>query len=345
MWIRRLQAEGIRNLKPFDLECGSSLNLIYGGNGAGKTSFLEAIYFLHRGNTFRGKKAGGIRTFGAERCFVQCWLEDQNGFVWRGKQVCGNTLSEAPQESFPKPRGFMVRLISDSIYQLVEGSPELRRRFIDWNLFHVEPGYGKLMRQYRRTASQRNAWLRAGAWGPAVWDQHYVALCRRVEQYRQAFCDALNERLADMSSGLAVCEGGLKLKWLAGFNSETLEVDLQRMHAADKKRGFTFLSPDRTDFQVLAPKRPGLGSRGENKTAAILLQLVASRVMSGDNRTDIWLVDDLGSELAAENAQSLLQHILQQGQQVFLTALKPETVDVGRLFHVEQGIVQEKILA
>ncbi|EIC22519.1 DNA replication/repair protein RecF [Thiorhodovibrio frisius] len=342
MWIRRLRIEGIRNLEACDLECGEGLNLVIGSNGAGKTSFLEAIYFLNRGSTFRGKKAGPMRQEGGRRCFVGCWGTNSSGVEWRGSRSCEKAeaaLAGRRKGADSKLDKLMVRLISDSVYLLVEGQPELRRRFIDWNLFHVEPGYGSLVREYRRTLSQRNAWLKAGASGPPVWDEPYVRLSLQLEQLREGYCLSLNKCFQESCGSFGIGDGQVSIRWVGGFDKQHLRRDLVRMLETDRRRGFTFHGPDRADFQVVTRDGVRLGSRGQNKAFGILLQIAASQLGGAKSPRDIWLVDDIGSELSEENAQSLVGMIQTHSCQVFLTALSQPVLDSSKMFHVEQGVI------
>ena len=51
--LEELHVQGVRNLAPVQLARFSRVNLVYGTNGSGKTSFLEAIHLLGLGKSFR----------------------------------------------------------------------------------------------------------------------------------------------------------------------------------------------------------------------------------------------------------------------------------------------------
>ena len=56
MKIKRLLIQNFRNIAFLDLSPSPSFNVIYGANGTGKTSFLEAISYLGFGRSFRTSK-------------------------------------------------------------------------------------------------------------------------------------------------------------------------------------------------------------------------------------------------------------------------------------------------
>ena len=53
MPLSRLIIQNFRNLQSVDLEPSPSFNFIVGANGSGKTSLLEAIFYLGHGRSFK----------------------------------------------------------------------------------------------------------------------------------------------------------------------------------------------------------------------------------------------------------------------------------------------------
>ena len=53
MQIERLKVESLRNLNLVDIAPSKKFNFIFGSNGSGKSSLLEAIHYLGYGRSFR----------------------------------------------------------------------------------------------------------------------------------------------------------------------------------------------------------------------------------------------------------------------------------------------------
>ena len=218
----------------------------------------------------------------------------------------------------------------------------MRRRFVDWNLFHVEPRFGGWRACFKRVASQRNAWLRAGARGPAVWDRPYVETMAEIEAARRGFA----QRLADSFSGLTAdieWFQGLRLEWRSGLGD--VEDSLSRLEAAratDRRRGFTGLGLSRDDLAITADGHRWAGSRGEAKIVGVLLQLAAQRIVDTMiGLPGLWLVDDLSAELADVSCDRLLESVRARAPQLIMTALPGRALQSAEsLFHVEQGVVR-----
>ena len=65
--LSRLQLSNFRNYGTAEVDLSSSLNVILGDNGSGKTSLLEAIYFIGSGGrSFRGGRLSRLVRDGAE---------------------------------------------------------------------------------------------------------------------------------------------------------------------------------------------------------------------------------------------------------------------------------------
>jgi DNA replication and repair protein RecF len=339
--LERLKVSGVRNLDPLDLTLPSGTVWLVGPNGAGKTSVLEAIYVLSRGSSFRGRRHGPLTSRGQVCARVEGWLLDGE-YCWEQRWTSGDR-----QQTRSAGPGFLVRLVGSSMHALVEGDPALRRRFVDWNLFHVEPQFGVLRQRYRRVASQRNAWLKAGGSGRAVWDPEFAAVLTKVAHSRRQFFDRLASAFTPIAANFDATEG-LTPAWRGGLPSGVDDVAawLDEHRAADVGRGYSFLSPARADFVMLKDGVPWAGSRGQNKLAGILLQIAADSVVSSTlGRGAVWLVDDLAAELDVTSQVAILPLLRQAADQLIVTGLmeppSAATTDCAiEVFHVEQGRVE-----
>ena len=312
---------------------------LVGNNGAGKTSLLEAVYLLSRGTSFRGRRFGSLVTRGAAGARIEAWLTDSSG-SWTRRFVMPN--GGGTQLS---GRSFYVRLIGASMQLLLEGEPGLRRRFVDWNLFHVEHRFESVRARYRRIAAQRNAWLKGGGGGKAVWDFEYASVLAEIAVLRSRFFGSLGNAFQHVAKEYAVMRD-LTLEWRSGLPSaEEIPGWLEAHLEADIARGYSFLSPARADFHFSRERGPWVGSRGQNKLAGVLLQLAAEQVVSAQvHERAIWLIDDLGAELDRDTQARLLRQLTDVGDQALITSLNEPGALIPQasptaVFHVEHGAV------
>lgn len=352
MILERIAISGLRNIHHLEFCPHPSINWVTGLNGAGKTSILEAIFLISRGRGYRGRKHGPLLGAGRDFLEVSAILPSSadNGPLTRLK------LTRTHDESHFQENGqavigvqylrrrFHVRLIADNSQQLLEGQPGLRRLFLDWNLFHVEPGYGRMLAEFRRVLAQRNAWLRSGARGPAVWDADYCRFAESITRSRRDFLKNIDRLLsASAAEGLSLLP---VVEFRPGWPARSNLMDLLAETLKDDMgRGFTYYGPLRADFQVLSQDRKSLPSRGQTKFLVFLLQLAAQRHwLNVGGPPCIWLLDDIGAELDSHAMASILQALALLPGQVFVTAVAclgeiPKGYAGGAMFHVERGTI------
>jgi DNA replication and repair protein RecF len=214
----------------------------------------------------------------------------------------------------------------------------LRRRFLDWSMFHVEPMAEVVGRDAARLVTQRNAWLRSGSKGPAIWDELYAGALVSLEECRARYVARLNAAFVDLNAKY-FGPSGLSLDWQGVSSGEPIAVALRKQLALDRQRGFTQLSPWRGDLSFRRSNRRWCGSRGENKIAGTLLQLAAHHCARLSCSSPVVLVDDPYAEVTSRDATRLVSDWLESADQVIVTALiePPKEFAGAKTFHVEQG--------
>jgi DNA replication and repair protein RecF len=351
--IRKLQVENFRNLKRVEVEPDAVLNQFYGSNGAGKTSVLESVVVLSRGRSFRTAQAAELigpedRTF---RVFAL--TEDRHGQLhrlglersgkrWRGRKD-GADLSQLSLLS----RSLPLVLMEPDSHLLVSGPPEVRRKFLDWGVFHVEHEFLTVWRRYSKALKQRNAALRGGE--TAVLDSIEKVLASeggRLTELRRAHCDAVAVNIQAMLSELNAGLTNITLEYQQGWSGGELQEILRRNRERDAERGQTLSGPHRADLALVCGPVPAraLLSRGEQKTLAAALLLTQAELLAGLGEKPVILLDDLASEFDEGQNSRVLDRAQAIGGQVWVTGTRqPAGVTHCALFHVEQGRVAKVV--
>lgn len=351
MNIASLEVRNLRVIREARIEPVAHINLIEGGNGAGKTSLLEAIFLLARGRTFRSSRYGSLVTAEARELSLKGQIVngDDCGVV---ELVFGAGSRKRLLENgnlVPRMRDLrdriQVRVVVENSQRLLEGEPAMRRLFLDWNLFHVEQHYARLRSTFRRILGQRNAWLRGGAPGSRVWDDAYIEVSEKITSLRERYVRELSnelQRLHRQQPEFPLLQTKLDQGWPP---EKTLADALCSSFSQDIVRGYTRFGPARADLCVNVSGSTGIGSRGRAKVFVCLLQLAAQRIEHiRSQRNCVWLVDDLGAELDSRATFGMLDAFVGTGEQIFLTARErtEAMLSLGnreqcRVFHVEHG--------
>ena len=353
MIIKNLQLENFRNLARVDVSPHPRLNVFYGANGAGKTSILEALVVLSRGRSFRTTLAAeligpaattfrvfahGENTAGHEQ---RLGLE-RSGKRWRGRKN-GRDLSQLSELTRTLP---LVLLEPDS-HLLVSGSPDVRRKFLDWGMFHVKQEYLEVWRRYSVALKQRNAALRQQQ-GDVLdaLDGIVVEQGSRLSELRGAHADAVSLELRAMLKELDTGLTEIQVEYRPGWSGDSLSEALERNRSRDLERGLTHAGPHRGDLGLSCGSTPARAilSRGEQKLLAAALLLVQADLLASLGEQPVFLLDDLASEFDEAHFQRVLARAGAGGGQVWLTGTRRHRPDGGgSVFHVEQGNLAEVV--
>jgi DNA replication and repair protein RecF len=349
--VERLKIERFRCLDTVDITPHPEANILVGANGAGKTSVLEALYFLGRGRSFRsGPAAGLIQRGGADftvyaqigadgvtqRVGVEQTSSSLNARIDGGSGVSGADLAAAVP----------VQVIDPEIHELVQGGPKERRRYLDWGVFHVKHGFLGAWRRYRRALLQRNQALRQGLNWQAIepWDRELIASGLEIDAYRREYLDRLGPELQRLSLGLldVAAEQRYRSGWPADQDfGSALDASRDR----DRSQAQTHVGPHRAElvleFDGVAARNRL--SRGQQKLLSISMILAQSQFVAEQlDRRVVLLVDEPAAELDAERLEKLMGMLQSLRAQLFISALDREALPTdldASVFHVERGSV------
>ena len=357
MRLIRLRVAGLRCLDEVSLALAPGLNVIVGGNGAGKSSLIEAVHLMAYGRSFRGRVRDGLVRTGQSHLEIYTeWQEGpavhRAGMRHSGQDWQARLDGEPTQRLSDLCAQVAAITFEPGSHALLGGSGEQRRRFLDWGLFHVEPDFLAGWRRYTRALKQRNALLKSRPSGRALdpWDHEMAAAGEILTRQRQTYVAALEPGLERAAQAFLPELGRPQLDFQPGWKQAELGLADALLLARDRDlaMGFSTTGPHRADWRLGFATLPGREalSRGQEKLAA--LACLMTQAEQHAHRRGGWPViclDDLASELDRNHQRQVLEWIRACGAQVLLTGTEvPESVQsLGfpyRLFHVEQGLVR-----
>jgi DNA replication and repair protein RecF len=351
MSLRRLEIRDFRCIESAELEFDGRCNLVSGQNASGKTSLLEAIFFLGRGRSFRTPRNETLIRTGARELLLAGRFESGGGLRPVGVRYSadgfearagGSRIGSLAELATILP----VQAIDPEVHRLVEEGPQERRRFLDWGVFHVEPRFVEHWRRYQRALKQRNAALRSVAPEPVVraWDPELIEAGRVLAASRRGYFESLRPRVLEMGERLLGLPIELSLSdgWAAGTD---LAEAIAHAWPRDRERGTTHAGPHRADLSIrvgglVARHRVSRGQQKLTAAAMLLGQLKCDSELGSP--TAALLVDDPAAELDESNLDRLISVVLELPGQLFVTALNPfmpafASLPTPRRFHVEHG--------
>ena len=349
MSLDRLQIRGFRNLQPTTLSPEPGVNWLWGENGAGKTSVLEAIYLLARGRSFRVRQVGSVIQHGQQSLQVVARLRERGIFVgierdgddWRGR-IDGRDSHRISEFATALP----LVLIEPDSHRLIDGGPDRRRQYLDWQLFHVEPSYLESWQRYARLLRQRNAALRTSASSAtlAALEGPMVSSAARINELRSSQVESLAGEIIALMEVLGFrLPGKIGLRYRPGHPVDTdLAAALAEQRSSDLERGFTQRGPHRAELVLTCDGHPAAVemSRGQQKLLAITLLLAQLAILDRNaQHRPLLLLDDPVSELDQDHLDKLLDWVETREFQSWVTATIPGREGFA-MFHVEQGEIK-----
>lgn len=354
MHLSTITINNVRKIVHAELTLAPSNNIIVGPNGSGKTTFLESIYLLSGGRSFRTSRTREIIKHESENLTVTGNLEASGKSYFLGVEKSKSYTRLRLDNENVSSASLVVRLLpmlvlNTESFRLLEGGPSNRRDLIDRLLFHVEPNYLSSLKQYYHVLKQRNASLRNGLSDKEIclWNEPLYQAGLKIDDLRSRQITILNTTIN--STGIEQNVGPVRIDYERGWKKditllEAIEGSLNR----DKMLGTTSNGPHRAELKIYADGRAAKASLSRGQTKLVVAALIVASSHSISNASGaapIVLVDDLASELDNATKSKAIQLLIGLKTQAFFTAIEYNLLEElshfnPSMFHVEHGCVK-----
>jgi len=209
-----------------------------------------------------------------------------------------------------------------------------------------------LWQGYNRVLKQRNMALKnqLPKSEVTVWDDEYIQLSNTIDSLRTKYIDEFKTIYQHIISQLLPSFDAIEMRYKRGWSKERALKDLLNEHInRDLVFGYTQDGPHRADFQLYVNSCPAddILSQGQLKLAAYALHLAQGVLLKDQtNKTPIYLIDDLPSELDTKKQVLVLDILKNLNAQVLITSITAESLAKladykdSKMFHVEHGAIQ-----
>ena len=352
MWLRKLQAHGLRCFSQCEITFSPGINILYGDNGAGKTSILEGISVLSCGKSFRTSRLSHIAQHNSNELTLYGEVASQDDVVKLGvKSTSGLRELRINLEKTSKwselAKNLPVLDIHPESYLLVMGGPVERRKFLNWGMFHVEPQYASIWSEYTRALKQRNICLRFNQIGQAkYWHEVLSQTGETISRQLAEYTEKLTPLVTEIASRFNL-DSSLEIKYSVGWDQDyTLLEHLERELLPNEFTNTTQYGPHRADLTIKYNNKlfSKTSSRGQQKILSIALKIAQAKLLKHEcSKSCVYLIDELPAELDENMRQTALTLLQELDSQVIISAVARESVNIQKhditWFHVEHGQV------
>lgn len=353
-FITAITIHQFRNIVSAQLKT-APINIISGDNGSGKSSLLEALYYLSHLKSFRTSKPQRLIHHDYDHFILNSTIsldKDTHNIGLQRTSSHNQTLklngetTKAQDIAYHLPMQF----IDTQCHQYFTGGPEKRRQYLNWGLFHMKHSFLSTWKACTNLLKQRNAALKLRQLNELdCWDHQWIPLCESIHEMRENYIEDLNPIFIRLIKELLNTEyPQVELRYQAGWNSDKpLALLLQERQYKDAEIGYTQLGPHRADLQMFINKRPAQDylSQGQMKLSAYALKIAQSILQKESiGKSPIFLIDDIQAELDSSKQDRIIQLISDLHNQCFYTALAPNKLlkslnsnNEITQFHVKHG--------
>ncbi|GGB09552.1 DNA replication/repair protein RecF [Macrococcus hajekii] len=366
MKLKQLKLTHFRNYEQVTLNFHDEVNVLIGLNAQGKTNLLEAIYCLALAKSHRATQDKELIQWQSDFALIEGELEYRYGVMplslqisSKGKKAKANHLEQSKLTQYV---GHMnVVLFAPEDLNLVKGSPQVRRRFIDIEIGQISAVYLNDLSNYQRILKQKNHYLKQLKLNATsdrtmleVLNQQFADYAVKLTLRRQQFINQLEEKAIAIHNGITKGAEALAVHYESSLEiSDNMVEDtyakLSSVMEREIDRMTSLYGPHRDDltFSINDIDVQTYGSQGQQRTTALSLKLAEIELINEEvGEYPILLLDDVLSELD-DSRQTHLLTTIQHKVQTFVTTtsvdgIEHETIKEAKLFFVDQGSITNK---
>ena len=375
MFLANVSLFDFRNYAELDLELERSATVFFGGNAQGKTNLLEAVALTALTRSPRTQQAAELVRFGQQAARVTCGVQTDAGRDALEVRIMVNpsasgaarasrrfTVNGIHRRATDMMGALRVVLFWPDDLQLIKGSGDGRRRFLNTLLSQVDAGHAGELNRYAHLLEQRNALLRAiregrqstdglDYWTTALADSGATIMVERQRRLLelQPIAAAYHRELSDDRERLELRyrPAGARIgEAPPDLVSQQLKAAMSDARDEEIARGQTVVGPQRDDVEVWLEDHEArlFASQGQQRSAVLSLKLAELQYLADvTGEQPVLLLDDVMSELDPARRERLLA-ALQPGPQALITAadlndLPRSILERAAVFRVERGTI------
>lgn len=340
--ITKIKLKNFRIFQEKTIDFSPGINIILGKNGVGKTSVLEAIYFIAFTKSFKAFRDIDMLKEGEDFFQIQSFWEDAPYEYAQGNFLKGQgkrfIFDEETMKRFSDIIGiFPIVFQSPEDFKVTAGPNAERRIYFDRFISQISKSYLDDLMYYRRLLKTRNAYLKqlneqkqfTYDTQIEIYDEQLCAVAYRITSLRKKYCEMFNLELEELykstfsngSRGSIQFIPFLKIENEDEFKAEYMS---KSRYNIDKeiilKRTMQGCNYDK--FNFFRNERPLIhfASQGEHKIWMSMLKLAEGIIIKKVHKKDaIYLLDDLFAELDVSNSQKIIEKIMNMKQVLIST--------------------------
>jgi DNA replication and repair protein RecF len=339
--LEELQARNFRCFESVAVSFAPGFNFFIGANGEGKTSILEAACVLlrlqsQRSSTLAPLVRFGERWFGVAGHFGTHLLEFRYSALRR--KIAFDEIEQQSSGEYLQV-GRVVSFANTDI-ELVRGSSDSRRRYLDFIGTQIDARYRPTLRAYERALRSRNALLKSPHARPreiAAYEQPLLEHGVLLGKMRAGLVDRIAPLAAAAHAQISGTTEALSVQLIPG-NDPDFAAHLAKSQPHEGRLRQTVVGPHRDDIELLVDGKAAqqFASEGQQRTVVLALKVAQAAMFAQEqDAAPLLLIDDIFGELDPHRRNALLRTLPAASQKLVTATAMPwrESAD-GAVFHL-----------
>ena len=361
MQLNSLTLSHFKNIAEAHLDFSGKVNGFLGNNGMGKSNLLDAIYFLSFCKSFSGVTDRMLILNGQDWALVKGHYtrrgveEEVSMGLAEGKRKTLRRGGKEYQRLSSHIGAFPLVMVAPQDIDLIRGTGEERRRWIDMVISQGDARYLEALIRYNKALEQRNRLLRDGSVDPALYQAVETMMdmtAAYIHQARTTHVAKITELFSRYYAAIAGADGErVELSYVSSLSTPgvTLQSLLDSARRHDEIVKHTSVGPHRDDIEMTLQGLPmrRTGSQGQCKTFTIALRLAQYDYLAhATGLKPMLLLDEIFDKLDATRVERIMalvtgddfgQIFVTDTNRTHLDEIMSHTGDDYRLWRVEGG--------
>ena len=326
MSIEKIEMTNFRNHKDVLVDFSPGINIIWGENGSGKTSILEAVYLASNGKSFKTNKLSDTIKTGTNETTIKALFGNHKITIHQRKKALkkikiNNTNKKTKDLIGKNP----TVLISPEEEKITKGPHFERRRYFNRLLSNVSKTYLSNLINYSAAIKNRNTLLKQKKTKTEIeiWNEPVAKYGSLIWAEKQQLEKTFN---GELDSACNRYGNNIIIKINTDTpNQKTKEALLQQLQNSINKEivvGRTLCGPHNDKYTVLFnnKKLRVFGSQGEHKLSFIIIKIAEhSFIKTQTGKSATLLLDDLFAKLDLERGSAIFDLIKESSQTIITT--------------------------
>ena len=367
MKIKQIKLINFRNLDNVELNFTNNINIIIGGNGAGKTNILEAVYLNSLTKSFRANNDIELIKFNKDFLTIKTTIKE-NSYNEKvlynidkiSKKIYLNSNKITKLSEYIGKYPVVISTPEDVL--MIKTSPSNRRDVLNISICQFNKEYFKTLNEYNKLLKLRNDYLKRILVNSNSDMKYFEIITTKLIEKaiyiyieRNKYINSINSYLGSIFEHICLNKN-LILKYspnvdITEYDDENISKILQKKFKRDFNKeislGMTISGPHRDDFNFYLDNKDMkfYSSEGQKKMAVISYKLAEMKLFQEqEDKKPIILLDDLFSELDIKNKNRLVKYIPEDLQVIItsndLKGINKSIRDNAKIFKIKDSEVR-----